>query len=618
MFFVQVSVAQICSEIKNIKNQLDFYYNKPDKDSLKLLLQKIPHENGICQQEYFAYQVKYYHLEKQLDSANFYLNRLTNSLLKNYNEKLKLQEIYLRGQHNYYTENNDSATSCYIMALDKASYLKDTLMQIKILGSLANVFGQLTQYDKAIQYASTGLHLSQIKQDLSSEIFLLGNLCSFYGRNYMKTKQAPYLDSATLVSKTLIPKAKVAHKTRELLKAFSVLSTCFLQNKNYKLSLIYSDSVLLFGSRVNNLKQICSAFFNICDVHLELKNPTKAKLAADSAMFYAKKTNDTEVLMNSYYKLYDCSNEMNDYKSALTYYLKYKELNDSINYNDQSLLVNELEQKYNKVKNEKTIKELSQEKDLLKQKEEINGLQIKFLVVAIIFIVVVIIAVILFYRQRSLKQKQILLQAEQRLNRSRINPHFFFNAMGALQSIILNDTDKQKLIRNFTSFSKLMRQTLESSYNEFISIEKELEFLNHYLSLQLIRKENAFVFKTEIDEAIEQEEVVIPAMLLQPFVENSIEHGFKALKEGGELVIKFTKQQDKLIITIYDNGQGITNEKTDSKHISRATQITKDRLFLLNKLLKADSSFEIDSSKNVGTEIKLTLPFLYKHEISNH
>ncbi|HEY1038685.1 MAG TPA: histidine kinase, partial [Bacteroidia bacterium] len=273
-----------------------------------------------------------------------------------------------------------------------------------------------------------------------------------------------------------------------------------------------------------------------------------------------------------------------------------------------------------KAKNEKTIKELSQEKDLLKQQEEINDLQIRFLIIAIVFAIVLIISVILFYRQRALKQQQATLQVEQRLNRSRINPHFFFNALAALQNIMLNGTDKPKLVKNFTAFSKLMRQTLESSYNEFISIEKEIEFLDHYLNLQLLRKEGSFEYKYTIVSELEIEEIMIPAMLLQPFVENAIEHGFKSFTSGGLLLIDFRLNGKNLVITIDDNGAGIKQKKEsdDPTHISRATQITKDRLFLINKTLKVESGFKFIDKFEAGTRVELTLPVLYKHELPHH
>jgi LytS/YehU family sensor histidine kinase len=107
-------------------------------------------------------------------------------------------------------------------------------------------------------------------------------------------------------------------------------------------------------------------------------------------------------------------------------------------------------------------------------------------------------------------------------------------------------------------------------------------------------------------------------MILQPFIENSIEHGFKNISSGGEILIEFKKTENNLVIHISDNGSGIEISNNDNKHISRATQITTDRLFLLNKLKKSNATFTITENKPRGTKIEIILPLLYKNEITHH
>ena len=103
-----------------------------------------------------------------------------------------------------------------------------------------------------------------------------------------------------------------------------------------------------------------------------------------------------------------------------------------------------------------------------------------------------LVALTFFIRQQSLKSKQTILETEQRLNRARMNPHFFFNALSALQSFALQENDGKALASNLSKFSHIMRETLESTYKEYVTIEQEKDFLNEYLELQKMR------FPTEI------------------------------------------------------------------------------------------------------------------------
>ena len=89
-----------------------------------------------------------------------------------------------------------------------------------------------------------------------------------------------------------------------------------------------------------------------------------------------------------------------------------------------------------------------------------------------------LVGLMFFIRQQSLKSKQKILETEQRLNRARMNPHFFFNALASLQTFALQDNDGKSMASNLSKFSHIMRETLESTYKEYVTIEQEKEFLD--------------------------------------------------------------------------------------------------------------------------------------------
>ncbi|HRD37858.1 MAG TPA: histidine kinase, partial [Bacteroidia bacterium] len=263
-------------------------------------------------------------------------------------------------------------------------------------------------------------------------------------------------------------------------------------------------------------------------------------------------------------------------------------------------------QKYNKAQNEKTIRELNQE-------AEIKNLRIRVLAIGIALTILLIIVIIFFYRQSLIRNRQKVLETEQRLNRSRINPHFFFNAITTLQGIAIKENDGKKVALNLYKFSSLMRQTLESSYNDYVSIDTELEFIQKYIELQQLKENNKFSLETTISNDVETSETLIPAMLIQPFLENSIEHGFGSIDYKGKIELNFEIRNNDLYIVIKDNGAGLNKEsQKPNKHISRAMQITKDRLYLLNKEKKSNASFSVNANEPNGVKIEIILPLIYK------
>lgn len=600
--------SQSCETLKLLRPLLEKNLDSKQKDSILYYLNQIPKTPEMCNQEYLVYKTRSLFDLKQIDSASVYLLKLSKSLHTFPNKLIKPYELYLKGKKQYYANSNDSAFYYYLKSYELSKDLKDTLLLIKSSGSLSNVFANLSQFEKAVNYSSYAIQLSRRIGNKSSEILLLGNLFTFYGKLFLVTTNKMYLDSARHISLFLVKEAKKNKRTYELLKAYSGLGSCYFQDENYNLTLRYSDSIIQIADKQKHALPICQAYANMCDSYLALQQFNKAKTAADSAMLYAKKINDKITISEVYYKLFDCENELKNYKAALNYYIRYTELQDSIKSEEQFSIINELEQKYNKSENERTINNLTQE-------QQISDLKIKILVVTIALFFILVLLAIFIYRQRNLKQKQNLLETEHRLNRVRINPHFFFNSLTTLQGMALKESDGKKTYTNLYLFSKLMRQTLESSYSDLTSVSKELEYLTNYVELQKLNLHDKFSFKVTVQENLDTERIMIPSMILQPFIENSIEHGFSDIETGGLIHLNIETKNEELAIVIQDNGKGIQKETTRKKeHTSRAMQITSDRLFLLNKIHKSNARFLINNGVSGGIQVEIFLPLQRKNE----
>jgi ligand-binding sensor domain-containing protein/two-component sensor histidine kinase len=204
-------------------------------------------------------------------------------------------------------------------------------------------------------------------------------------------------------------------------------------------------------------------------------------------------------------------------------------------------------------------------------------------------------------REANEKEKLVfksrLLSLEQRSLNASMNRHFIFNSLNSIQYFI-NTQDKLSANRFLTNFAKLIRKNLDSSEEgNMVALNQELERLQLYLSLESMRFRDRFDFEINCDQEIDQETIIIPAMILQPFVENSVIHGILPDEDKkGHISIDIEKEGDILTISIKDNGIGIENSKKsksdfDGDHRSQGMEITSKRIDLLNKL--SNQKFEI-------------------------
>ena len=145
------------------------------------------------------------------------------------------------------------------------------------------------------------------------------------------------------------------------------------------------------------------------------------------------------------------------------------------------------------------------------------------IVVALIFIIGYIL-----FRNSRLKAKHKSVDLEQKLLRSQMNPHFIFNSLIAIQSYIYKK-DPVQAGDFLAKFADLVRIILEASRVEFVKLTKEIKMLNLYFELQNLRFENKFEYKIEVSDDIDAENISIPPMLAQPFIENAIEHGIRKI-----------------------------------------------------------------------------------------
>jgi PAS domain S-box-containing protein len=170
--------------------------------------------------------------------------------------------------------------------------------------------------------------------------------------------------------------------------------------------------------------------------------------------------------------------------------------------------------------------------------------------------------------------------------RSVMNPHFIFNVLSSIQYFITRN-DELNAINYLTSFSKLMRTVLTRSVADFVSLKDELDLLRDYVHLEKLRFEEKFEFNIACDKGINADDIQMPSLLIQPYVENAILHGLYNKEGKGSLAVKVSCINEFLLFEIEDDGVGRAaahkiRAKNESKQQSMGTQLTEERLAILN------------------------------------
>jgi len=346
-----------------------------------------------------------------------------------------------------------------------------------------------------------------------------------------------------------------------------------------------------------------------------VNNYTKIKDYKNAGL-YAKKADE---IYKKNYKIIEYKELIRNRKATSVYYAAIGRSNDALTSSLQAL---ELQKENFETENTQAVAEMNalyqiQAKDnsIKKLSEDIklNKLQLErgrlILLVTGLIILLLLIFMLLFYsiyKQRKLKQEKENVQLQQQLLRTQMEPHFIFNTLSALQSFIRLD-EKDEAIKYLNQFSRLLRSSLELSREKLVPFSQEVETLKNYLSLQQMRYNYVFRFIIRIPEQEDLDTIMIPPMLVQPFVENAILHGIDLSDKNGFIDVDFTLKEKILKVNIIDNGKAIAENKPH-KHQSLSGIISKERLELLGKERNQDAGISYSINLNGGTTVSLNIP----------
>jgi len=205
------------------------------------------------------------------------------------------------------------------------------------------------------------------------------------------------------------------------------------------------------------------------------------------------------------------------------------------------------------------------------------------------------------------EQERLLLHARMEALQNQINPHFLFNTLNSISSLVRFDPDTAREV--ISKLATILRRLL-SSADSFVPLREEVEFIDNYLDIEVVRfgKDKLRVVKELAPESLD---VMVPSMLLQPLVENSIKHGLASKVEGGSIFLRSRLSDSRLVIEVEDDGVGIAATQTPESGNGRGAGIGMANVSERLQVLYGDTArLTVDSHEGKGTLVRIRLPLL--------
>ena len=546
---------------------------------------------------------------------------IIDSVLNVEGNEFKRGLLYHQKSINYFRLLNYKQTLKYSnLALEIFEQYNDEEQLAKTYIYLGNTNIALSKKELGLEQLLIALNYSENvkKQDINAAIYASLSRAYFLYKDY--NKSTDYIFKATEIYKQL-------KDTIQISASYNNLAIIYRHINNYRKALEYSKKSLEINRLFEDSTSIAMSYNNIGLVYTNLNATDTAEVYYNKAITLNRNVNPLNTsplvnLANLYFennsikaeplylqvlqtnKLLPVEKKKEVYDKLLRISLKKKNFNNALLYQEKRDSIskiqfeNELKEKYDLVENQFKLaareKDLSQEKEINKRNKIVFASIIGILVLASLFLFQTI-------KNKSLKSENEKIDLEQNVLRSQMNPHFIFNAISAIQNSLL-DNEPLKSATYLAKFAKLIRQNFDFVEKKSITLKDEFDMLENYVSTQQLRFKDKFDFKLDIDKNINIEETKIPPLLLQPFIENSIEHGFKNKKDKGLIEVSITKTKNSINYTIKDNGKGLCKEDSDGK--KHAIDVFKRRLRLLGDA--AEKTFLIISNQK-GTTVKFTL-----------
>jgi tetratricopeptide (TPR) repeat protein len=615
------------------------YLREPDSSILfyKKSLRAIPGlpSQSLQRQKASIYRVVGYIYDgkQQFDSSIHYYNQSMEAYMAIQDTSGYLRSAKEKGDVYSYDGKLDKGLKCYLEALSLAERFTRKKYLMLLLRDIGWNYKDLKNEQMARLYLHKSLREALNNNSRYDIYFSYSYLSTLYSEMLQPDSLNKYVNLQGNYTDAVADDAGTLH-LYYINKAF---------NEYYKKDYAASEKSRLQALELVKKSSLvydrATSYYNLGEINYTMGKYDRAMAYNDSAATWSAQYPNIDAKVNIlklYLRLYM---KKGDYKTALEYAEQYTTLNDSLLTKDMNRKISQMQAQYDVESRDLKIGLLNKEKELGEKENQKNKQRLWFFsAIAVLFVGLSIVAYLAYRRKQKdnvllRQQRQEILDKTEQLNRqateiarhqSQMNPHFIFNALISIQKFILKE-NKQSAVGYLSNLSKLMRLTLYNSEKELISLQEELRFLAFYTDFELQRFGNSFTFEMNVAEELDEEETMIPPMILQPFIENAIRHGIPE-KENGRIEVKVAPVmhygKTALKVDIHDNGIGReasrkNAEKFNAEHVSMAMNITRSRIenyagkYGLEKagLLTIADLYDMDN-KAAGTTVTVILPYI--------
>jgi tetratricopeptide (TPR) repeat protein len=590
------------------------------------------------------------------DSANIYFD-LGIKLASRLNLKRELCDLYLnKGNNQYYNSKLAESEACFGKGLSIALVLKDEDKIVMFYNNIASIrlyrgisdsivisyikqaiqinekngnnrqladcyttmasaYSLQGNNDKTLYYLKLAYERFRISHDEVSAIPTLCSLADLY-------REMNLLDSADLYADRSIKLGEGSGYLHGLASAYSVKGFILSNKGEFKSAEKILRKAFNEFIEINAAEGILFSGNQLAVALAKQGKYTESTNVSRKVFELAKQLSNYQALKNISLNLANVYSMTGDYKQAFNYLQIASMASDTINNAYNKKLLEEMEAKYKTEKKDNEIQILNLTKK--QQAQTINEQRKRQHLYGVIISILVLLSVLLFWGIANRRRKEQLAlnlkvhESELKALRSQMNPHFIFNSVQTIERL-LNESRISDSKLCLDRFSNLTRTVLENSNKREISLKEELDTLKLYIELEKLRFSNPFEYDIRVEEGIDPETTLIPPLILQPFVENALKHGFRDETKRGMLSITIIKENDFLRCTVEDNGVGRKHSMSIKpvsgfKKESLGLKITEERLNLISESRKQRAYFKIedllDKSDNpLGTRVLVFLPY---------
>ena len=509
--------------------------------------------------------------------------------------------------------NFDASNNAYFKAIEYAEACGANRLKAVSLNNIGENLKILKDYIKCRKYTNEAIEInSKIKAWRGVAInYELLQSCDLAEKKYSDAKKKLLLG---------FPYALIANESYIFSQYFTGFGKLQAVENNNDSAVIYFAKAMEQARQQSDLRNEFLCFVAQAE-YLKKLTYNKKIILLDSALTIARKTSYLEDVANAAEQLSSVYEENKLKDSSLYYYRIYRTAADSLfsEKNKRNVIINESEWKIKRKEIENaqlTILSRLQNKDL--------AIKNVLLIVVCISLLFAIASTFFIYKNSNTEKrrteaalKQKIAEIQMQVLRAQMNPHFIFNSLNSIENFMMQN-EKRLASDYLNKFTRLIRTILDSSLNELIPVSKDMEALQLYIDLQQLRFNKKFTYITSIQPQLLIGDYKVPSLIIQPFVENAIEHGL-AHSEKADLTLSITAEVNKnnIVYTIIDNGIGreqasAYNQQNKPHHKSVGLAITADRIHIFNGDLSTEDDIIITDlfdaeKKSAGTSITVKI-----------